>query len=101
MTIKIICNKMYSKHYIKKKTNEFFNKKNKEWIDRIYYFDEGILFRIFNRGVAMDSLNDTDGIYDLACEYIEFLFFNTDISVYGVYDMNKLSRVKGVRISEI
>lgn len=101
MTIKIICTKIHSKHYIKKKTNEFFNIKNKEWIDQIYYFDEGILFRIFNEGVALDSLHDTDGIYALACEYIEFLFFNRDISVYGVYDMNKLSRVKGVRISEI
>lgn len=49
----------------------------------------------------MDSLHDTDGTYSLVCEYIEFLFFNTDIFVYGVYDMNKLSQVKGVRISEI
>lgn len=92
---------MYSKYHIKKKTNEFFNKKNKDWINRTYLFDEGILFRVFDRGIVIDSLNDTENIYALACKYIEFLFFNTTISIYGMYDMNKLLRVKGVRISEI
>lgn len=101
MTIHIIADNIYSKSYIKKKTNEFFHCKNRDWVDRRYLFDSGILFRISNRGVAMDSLSDTDGIYALICKYIEYLFSGTDISVHGEYDENKLSDVKGVRISAI
>lgn len=101
MTINIMANKIHSKHYIKKKTNEFFHCKNRDWIDRIYLFDGGILFRVFDEGVAMNSLCDTDGIYALVCKYIEFLFFDTEIIVHGIYDKKKLLYINGVRISEI
>ena len=49
----------------------------------------------------MDSLYDTDEIYMLVREYIEFMFFNTEIAIYGEYDIDKFSQVKGVRITEI
>lgn len=101
MTIKIISNCKYPKYQIKKKTNIFLDKKNKDWIDHIYLFDGGILFRLFDRGVSMDSLYDTDEIYTLVCEYIEFMFFNTEITIYGEYNIDKFSQVKGVRITEI
>ena len=49
----------------------------------------------------MNSLCDTDGIYALVCKYIEFLFFDTEIIVHGIYDKKKLLYINGVRISEI
>ena len=101
MTIKIISNCTHPKSQINKKTNIYIEKTNKAWIDRIYLFNGGILFRLFDRGVSMDSLYDTDEIYMLVREYIEFMFFNTEIAIYGEYDIDKFSQVKGVRITEI
>lgn len=101
MTVNIIADGIHSKHYLKKKTNEFFHCKNKDWVDCRYLFDSGILFRISKNGVAVNSLSEADGVYALICKYIEYLFSGSDISVYGEYNENKLSDVKGVRISTI
>ena len=101
MTIKIISDNKFQKKYIRKKTNEFLNTSNKDWIDRIYLYKGDILFRLFDGGVSLDSLQNTDRIYAAVRKYIEFLFFNTEISVYGAYDMNRLLLVKGVKIFEI
>lgn len=101
MTIKIVTNRNYSKQYIKKKTNIFFKCKNRDWVRRSYLFDKGILLHIFNKGINMDSLSDEDEVYALINQYIEYLFHNTEIAVYGCYDERKIISVKGVKISKL
>lgn len=101
MVIEIISEDKHSKQYYKKKTNSFFNINNGEWVDRIYLYIGDVLLRLFDGGVSLNSLNDTDAVYSLVCGYIEFLFNNTQISVFGTYDIDRLSRVEGVRILEI
>lgn len=102
MTVKIIVtDNKYSRRYIKKKTNLFFKCKNKDWVALSYFFGKGILFQIFNKGVLMDSLDDTDKIYNIVHEYIEFLFLDTEIFLYGKYDEKRFSEVKGVRVTKL
>lgn len=101
MLIRIISSDKCAKRYYKKKTNAFFHTDNREWVDRVYLYAGNILFRLFDGGISLDSLQDTDAVYAVVCRYIEFLFDNTEIAVYGTYDAEKLSQVEGVRIQKI
>lgn len=101
MVIKIISNDKYSKRYYKKKTNEFFNRNNKDWVNNVYLYVGDILFQLLDGGVFLDSLYDSEIIYTMICKYIEFLFINTEITIYGSYNIDKLSQVEGVKISEV
>ena len=101
MTIKIFSNDKRSRRYLKNRTNEFFNTQNKDWINRTYLYTRDILFFVSNSGVFLDSLSEADEIYDLVGRYIEFLFLNMEISIYGSYDIKKLFQVNGVKILEL
>ena len=101
MIFRIVSSNKCPKRYIRKKTNEFLNTKNKDWTNRDSIFEKGVLFQIYNGGVLIDSLDETDVMYAMICKYIDFLFSNKEISVYGIYNEEKLTQIKGRKVSEI
>lgn len=101
MNINIICEDNLKAHNIKKKTNQYLGTVDKEWVNQRYLFDRGILYRLFDHGISLDSLYDSDGMYASISRYIESVFADKKIAVYGTYKWDILSQLRRVTITEI
>lgn len=101
MTINIICDNKMRTRDIKKKTNHFLGINNRKWLNQNYLYDHDIIYNLFDHGISLNSLCDSEGMYVFVCHYIEAVFSKRKIGVYGTYKWDKLSSLRGVTIIEI
>lgn len=98
MNINIIPLNEHSRKYILQQTEHFcFQQPTKIIYDNYFYYED-ILFSVLKKGVQISTLCDEICKYDIICDYIDYVFANKTIGIFGDCNKRFFENVETVKV---
>ena len=98
MNINIIPLKGYSRTSVLRRTKSFCYQQPIRILHDGYFYYEDILFSVLKKGVQISTLCDDVCKYDIICNYMEYVFANKTIGVFGNCNKQLFEKVESVYV---
>lgn len=98
MNINIIPLKEYSQASVLLQTKRFCYQQPTRISRDSYFYYEDILFSVLKKEVQISTLCEDICKYDMICNYIEYVFSNKTIGVFGNCNKQLFEKVKSVYV---
>ncbi len=98
MNISIIPIRGYSRKYILKQTKCFCSQQPAKIIYDNYFYYEDILFSVLKKEVQICTLCDENHNYDIICSYIDYVFANKTIGIFGNCNKEIFEKLENVEV---
>lgn len=94
MNINIIPANSWSYRYILKQTKLFCCQHPFKMSQIDYFYYEDILFSVLKKEVQISTLCEDAYRYDVICEYIDYVFANKSIGIFGECNRQSLNKIE-------